>query len=103
MKARDIQEFSRELIATERLGCLEVSRLCTEAIEKWGVDCFALSDLVDLLLQETDRVAAREDDLLTGTFLMLYQNACDFARNHLSREGYHYFCERQTKTYGYWY
>ena len=56
MKSQNLQEFRKELNATERLGCKAVRNLCTEAIEKWEDNCVQLADLADIIIQEADLI-----------------------------------------------
>jgi len=84
-----------DLIETERLGSMAVREACKSFMEKWSQDGEQLSVLANALLQAIDRSLERSDKEMTGTYLCQYSILLDFAKEHLNRMNYHYFCEHQ--------
>lgn len=58
-------------------------------------DQFAL--MAEALLQAADRSHSQKNSEMTGTYLFLYHCLCEYAKEHLSKEDYHQFCEHQDK------
>ena len=90
-----MKEFSKELKEAERFGQTAVRVTCESAMQEGNQDYEWLMGLANTFLQAADRAHCRKDDEMVGTYLVLYHELCDFAREHLNREQYHRFCENQ--------
>ena len=93
IKAEILQEFRREMAAYERSGSAAVRKIGGEALEKWGSDYESLVELSALYLEAAGRAHEWADDDLLGTYLMLLNEICDYARLHLDSESFHRFSE----------
>ena len=90
-------EFKKELLESERFGNIAVRTTYQNAIEKAerNFDQFVL--MAEALLQAADRSHCKKSSEMTGTYLFLYHCLCDYAKEYLSKEDYHQFCEHQNK------
>ncbi len=72
----------------------------SKVMEKYSIKPEDLEGWEDVKIGQ---MQARKGDELSGTYQMLYQSACDYAKNHLNSADYHNFCERLMRTCYYWY
>jgi len=84
------RKFYKEMAEAERFGGVCIRETWDAAMGK-SSDCDYLIMLSQLLLRFAGQAAAE----VAGTYLLLYHNLCDHAREVLAPVDYHRFCEKQ--------
>ena len=89
------KEFRRDLKKAERIGLEAVREVCTAAMKEENLDYDRLMALSKALLEGADSTNCKNNKALTGTYLFLYHNLWEYAKNHLELKDYHRFCGNQ--------
>jgi len=91
----------KDLEEAERFGNMAVREVCTAALEKQEPDYNQLLMWAQAILDAADCAHSKGSKDLTGTYLFLYHNLWEYAKNHLSLEEYHHFCGKQMDCWQY--
>ena len=84
--------FKKELAAAERFGNMSVRVTVEIGLERWQKDYETLAWMSDLMIQQADQAELNGDEELMGTYLCLFHEVWDCAKESLSPEEYHDFC-----------
>ena len=87
-----IEDFRKELIDAERFGLMAVRTTFGNYLERWKHEYESLAILSGFLLHQANCENLRADTELTGTYLLLFHQTWDCARENLFSEDYHVFC-----------
>lgn len=93
----------KDLEKAERLGNEAVREVCTAAMNKENPNYDELIAWARALLEAADSAHCKSNTDVTGTYLFLYHNLWEYAKNHLSLEEYHLFCGKQMDCWQYLY
>lgn len=94
---RTPKEFAVKLMTMERFGSIAVREFCNQAADEWKQDCDRLIELADILMKAVETAWRKEDDELTGTYLYLYYDLQDVAKDNLNPAEYSRFCRSMEK------
>jgi len=84
--------FKKELEAAERFGNMSVRVTVEIGLERWKKDYERLAWMSDLMIQQADQAELKGDEELMGTYLCLFHEVWDCAKENLSPDEYHDFC-----------
>ena len=88
-------EFRKDLAEAERIGLKAIEEVVNAAMKEENLDYDRLMALSKALLEGADSANCKNNKALTGTYLFLYHNLWEYAKNHLEPKDYHRFCGNQ--------
>ena len=99
-EAQYLPDLFDRFTAAERFGAPAVEDIYPSALNKWKDDVYRFSDIAVVLEQllwsryYIDDICLKNepDDDYISLYSRLYEQHCEYARQHLNREDYHYFC-----------
>lgn len=90
MKTKGTEEFRKELLESVRFGDAAVRITMENVLHQWNGDCTTLAELAALC---EDMAFTDRENGLTATWLFLYDQVWDCARERLNQKEYHCFCK----------